>query len=270
MSPIRRRLRSAFAFAAATALVAGAVSTGRPRSCLAESWVDGKVFGPFVCRAEFPLADIKGLLGELAQVQRDLVRYLGVPPAQEPIELYLFRDKHSFTRYIKRRFPEVPWRRALYIKGQGPGMVFAYRSGEFETDVRHECTHALLHAVLPVVPLWLDEGLAEYFEVPPGRRAFDNPHLRSLQWNLRFGAVPRIGDLEKKGGLAEMGRTDYRYSWAWVHFMLHGPREAHAELVGYLQDIRASTPPGLLSQRLQHRLPGVQQRFAAHFNSWKR
>jgi hypothetical protein len=46
-------------------------------------------------------------------------------------------------------------------------MVFAYRGEDFETDLRHECTHALLNAALPVVPLWLDEGLAEYFEVLP-------------------------------------------------------------------------------------------------------
>ena len=31
----------------------------------------------------------------------------------------------------------------------------SYRGKDFETDVRHECTHALLNASLPMVPLWL-------------------------------------------------------------------------------------------------------------------
>ena len=34
-----------------------------------------------------------------------------------------------------------------------------------EEDLRHEATHALLHVAVGDLPLWLDEGLAEYFEV---------------------------------------------------------------------------------------------------------
>ena len=233
-------------------------------------WVDTCVAGPFVCRAEFPLAPWRDLFGELGQLQHDLVHCLAIQPASEPIELYLFRDKRSYDRYLKRHMPHVPYRRALYIKRQGPGQVFAYRSREFETDVRHECTHALLHAALPLVPLWLDEGLAEYFEAPSHHRAFDNPHLKTLRWNLRLGTVSKLEALEKKATLSEMGLAEYRYSWAWVHFLLHGPREAHQELVNYLGDLQANTPPGLLSRRLQRRLGSVRGQFAAHFKSWRR
>ncbi|GIT30210.1 MAG: hypothetical protein Ct9H300mP1_22560 [Planctomycetaceae bacterium] len=35
----------------------------------------------------------------------------------------------------------------------------------FPEDLRHEFTHGVLHSSLKRVPLWLDEGLAEYFEV---------------------------------------------------------------------------------------------------------
>ena len=266
MLSIRRLTCSALAFLTLTALT----PPGRAGNCLAQQWVDARVSGPFVCRAEFPLKGLEGLLEELAQLQDDLVRALGIPPVREPIELYLFRDKQSYSRYLKLHVPNVPYRRALYVKNQGPGMVLAYRSRELDIDLRHECTHALLHAVLPVVPLWLDEGLAEYFEVPPQERAFDNPHLGGLRWNLRLGIVPKLEGLEKKGDLSEMGRAEYRSSWAWVHFMLHGPEEARDELVRFLWDIRMSTPPGLLSQRLQRRIPATQRGLTAHFKSWKR
>jgi len=241
-----------------------------PWDCPAQTWVDQRVFGPFVCRAEFPLSGIEGLMAELDQIQGDLTKYLGIRPTQESIDLYLFRDKRSYSRFLERYFPKMPHRRALYFKGRGTGMVFAYRHREFEIDVRHECTHALLHASLPVVPLWLDEGLAEYFEVPAQQRAFDNPHLTGLKWNLWFSGVPRLEDLESVGTLEDMRQAEYRSAWAWVHFMLHGSRLAHAELVGYLNDIQAHTPPGLLSQRLRRHVPGVEQRFAAHFKSWRR
>ena len=252
------------------ACLAAWISACTTRPCRAQQWVDTRVSGPFVCRAEFPLDDLDGLLRELAQIQVDLTRYLGIPAARQPIDLYLFRDQNSYARFVKQRLPDVPYRRALYVKSRGSAVVLAYRSREFETDVRHECTHALLHAALPLVPLWLDEGLAEYFEVPRRQRVFDNPHLSTLRWNLLLGSGVTLESLEKQGDWSKMGRSEYRYSWAWVHFLLHGPNEAYRELVGYLADIQANTPPGDLSQRLNRRVPSVQRRFAAHFRSWKR
>ena len=264
--PIRRRLRRAIA----PALLAVLSVAGFARMGLAETWIDWRVAGPFVCRADFPLDGIEGLFDDLARLQNDLVRNLGVPAAKERIELYLFRDQWSYRRFLNRYLAGVPYRRALYVKSGGRGMVFAYRSAQFEVDIRHECTHALLHAVLPMVPLWLDEGLAEYFEVSPSKRAFDNPHLAGVRWCVRLGIVPRLGKLEKEHDLSQMGGSEYRNAWAWTHFMLHGSVEAHDELVRFLADIQASTPPGLLSQRLQRRVPELERRFAAHFKSWKR
>ena len=241
------------------------------RACRsAQGWTDRRVAGPFVCRADFSLHAVEGLLRDLAGLQDDLVRLLGVPPAEQWIEVYLFHDQSTYRQYLRRHFPDVPYRRALYVKSRGPGVVLAYRSQALEVDLRHECTHALLHAVLPMVPLWLDEGLAEYFEVSPSQRAFENGYLSGVRWKARLGMVPRMESLEKKGAVDEMGAAEYRNAWAWVHFMVHGPAEAHDELGRFLADIQAGTPPGLLSYRLRQRIPNIEQRFGAHFRSWKR
>lgn len=254
----------------AIALLAVCAMLGRPRHCAAQGWTDTRVSGPFVCRAEFPLAGIEDLLKELAQLQTDLAWCLAVPLATEPIDLYFFRDEQTYRLHLQQHLPNVPYRRALYVNIGGRGMVLAYRSRQFEVDVRHECTHALLHAVLPEVPLWLDEGLAEFFELPPAKRAYDNPYLGNIRWSVRLGKVPQLENLEKKRDLSAMRRTEYRDAWAWVHFMLFGSREAHAELVAFLKDIRTGLPPGLLSGRLQQRLPQPQRHLAAHFKRWKR
>lgn len=234
----------------------------------AEGWTDVRASGPFICRADFPLRGHEPLLQDLAQLQEDLVRVLGVPPAEEYIELYLFQSESDYRRYLKAFFPEVPYRRALYIKRGGPGIVLAFKSRELPTDLRHECTHALLHAVLPMVPLWLDEGLAEFFEVSPPDRAYGNPHLSKIRWNARFGLRTAITKLESKGDVADMGAAEYRDSWAWVHFMLYGPSEGHAELVRYLRDITAGVPPGSLGKRLSSRIPKLEQEYLTHFRNW--
>jgi hypothetical protein len=136
--------------------------------------------------------------------------------------------------------------------------------------VRHESTHALLHNALPYVPQWLDEGLAEYFEVPAAQRARKHPHLNELRWPLVFGWRPDLEALEKKRELADMDGGDYRESWAWVHFMLHGPPEARETLLTYLDAIAANDPPGLFSEQLKLRVPDAEHRLVKHFKNWKK
>ena len=235
----------------------------------ASGWPYQYQAGPFLCHADFPLQDYRPVLARMAQLQQDLVTTLHIRPAPENIYLFWFQKRATYQNYVGYYFPQVPERRALFIKARGPGMVFAYRHSEFEIDVMHESTHALLHAALPLVPLWLDEGLAEYFEVPPEQRVYGHPHLNAIKWRVQLGGVPDVERLESLGDLDGMGRSEYRDAWAWVHFMLHGPPEAREELLGYLADIQAHAPPGQLSRRLRQRMPNVESRFAEHFQTWR-
>jgi len=121
-----------------------------------------------------------------------------------------------------------------------------------------------------MVPLWLDEGLAVYFENPPDKRAIGSPQLDAVRWSVRLGGVQSLESLEKKRRVEEMERGDYRAAWAWVHFMLHGSPEAREELTRFIADIHSRNPPGLLSQRLRSRMENPGEQLAAHFKSWSR
>lgn len=235
----------------------------------AERWPYERRTGAFLWHADFSLDEYHNLLNEMGSLQQDLIRELGVGQCNEPVYLFVFQDKNTYQGYLKQYFPKIPYRRAMFIKERGPGMVFAYRSSDLEIDVRHESTHALLHSCLPMVPLWLDEGLAEYFEMPASQRASHNPHLSSLKWQMRLGQVAKMEALEGMSNLSQMGRNEYRDSFAWVHFMLHGPREAHEELMRFLADIHAHSPPGKLSDRLRRKLPDLDRQFAAHLREWQ-
>lgn len=232
-------------------------------------WADTRRLGPFICHSEFPLDGMEPLGGQLRQLQADLIQTLRLPGAAEPVELYLFREKASYDRFVRRYFPQVVYRRALYIRHGGPGMVMAYCGPHFETDLRHECTHALLHAALPEVPLWLDEGLAKYFEVPQATRQDAHPYLDATRWMVQLGLIPTIEQLETKSDLEEMKDIHYRAAWAWVHFMLHGPEEGRTELIRYLADLRSGEPPGSLAANLRRRMPDLEDRLAAHFRRWR-
>lgn len=235
----------------------------------AGDWAEQRVAGPFQIRADFSLAEYPQLIAQLEQLQRDLVETLQLTPAGQSIQLFLFRDQGAYRGYLKQYFPGTPDRRALFIKGRGPGMVFAYQNAEFEVDVRHECTHALLHTMLPIVPLWLDEGLAEYFEVPPGERRAGNPHQSPTRWAAWLYKTRRLEQLEAVRDVSQMGPGEYRSAWAWVHFMLHGPPAARQQLTAALYDLQHDQPPELISHRLHRALPDLDSQFRHHFRSWK-
>jgi hypothetical protein len=240
-------------------LLAAASARGENR------WPYEQQAGPFLCHADFALAPHQPLLAELSLLRQDLGSILGAPQSREPVHVFLFRTKEAYQSYIKWYFPRVPLRRALFIKARGPGMVFAYHGSDFEIDVRHESTHALLHVWLSSVPLWLDEGLAEYFEVARDERTSHNPHLAHVRAVVRNGRLSRLEELEVVRNLDEMGRDQYRDAWAWVHFLLHGPVEAKGELVRYVSELEGGGEPGRLSDRLRRRMPDLERRIVEHF-----
>ncbi|NLF70110.1 MAG: hypothetical protein GX575_13805 [Candidatus Anammoximicrobium sp.] len=235
----------------------------------AARWPDEYQVGQFLCHADFPLMPYRPLLDSMPTLERDLIQALALRPSREPIYVFLFHTKQTYQSYLRQYFPDAPSRQALFIKDRGLGMIFAHVGDAFELDLRHECTHALLNAILPVTPLWLDEGLAEYFEVAAEERAGGNPHGKYVKFSAYLGQIPGLEELEQLRDVSQMTRTRYRHAWAWVHFLLHGPPEAREELRRFLADLQALTPPGLLSRRLRQRLPDLDARFAEHCRKWK-
>lgn len=261
-----RLSRRRFLQAAIAACAAGpqALASGQ-----ADGWADRRTFGPFVCTSAFPLGALEEVFLELASLESELHRTLAVPPARQAVDVFLLADQATHRAFLEQLYPRVPYRRALYVRRGGRGAVYAYQHDELPIDLRHESTHALLHATLPEVPLWLDEGLAEYFEMSELDRAYHHPHLATLRWNARLGMFRTVESLEERQEVGEMGSIEYRFAWSWVHFMLHGPVAAHRTLVDYLADIRRGDQAGPLSTRLRAAIPDLDARMERHIVSWR-
>jgi len=189
-----------------------------------------------VVQANFPLTEITSILAEIEQLQYDLNRYIGVPAPQEKIELCLFKNEESYTSFLREFFPKAPTnRRALYVKlDDTPGTLMVQQSKDFEIDLRHEMTHAVIHASIPRVPIWLDEGLAKYFEVPLDR-ADNHPYMNIVRRNVKLNVVPSLDRLTKLETIDDMGIKEYQDSWAWTHFLIRRSPETHRMLAAYLQ-----------------------------------
>ena len=238
------------------------------------------VYGVVVVQSNFPLTEIRQLLDEISLLQRDLNQYMAIPAPKEKIELCLFQDEASYIRFLKELYPKAPLdRRALYIKEVGkPGTLLVQRTKDFEIDLRHEMTHAIIHASIANVPIWLDEGLAKYFEPPLGERSAMNPYLRPTRFNAKIGVVPSLSRLEKLEFIGEMGSREYRDSWAWVHFLIHHSPQTHRLLAGYLQLLatlpetpndskkKVEIPP--ISLYIEDAVKQPREKFLEHFRTW--
>ena len=234
-------------------------------------FIDTRIVGAVRYHADYSLEKEYVILRELSNIQKDLSQYLAIPHPKETIEVFFFQSQYSYKRFLAKELHEAPFdREALYFKQSAPGMVLIYQKPDMTEDLRHEMTHAFLHASLPYVPLWLDEGLAEYFEKPRETRARINPYFSSISRKIMFGQVPSLTRLEKMRYFDQMGVNEYCEAWSWVHFLIHHSRETHQLLASYMRLLAEQgerTPP--LDLYLGKTIPETKKSYLDHFRNWK-
>ena len=180
--------------------------------------------------SDFEIPQRHRLIDDMTAIRRDLCQRLLLPISDEPILVYIFKDADRFRKYMEETLPTFPDRRAFFVQTDTELKVFAHWGDRVGEDLRHEVTHGYVHAVVPNTPLWLDEGLAEFFEVPRARHGFHREHIYFLLDQVSEGWRPDMQRLEglEQGG--DMTQADYAESWLWTHFLLETD-ESHRKLL---------------------------------------
>lgn len=220
--------------------------------------------------ADFELTRDPALFRELADLRDQVQKELQLPSANTLVQVHLFEDRQRYENFMHARYPDLPKRRAFFVAqphsvgGPEDLLVYTFWGERVRQDLRHELTHALLHSVLKDVPLWLDEGLAEYFEVPPDAQGINRHHLEQIQLSPAGSFKPNLAHLEELSQVRQMTPVEYREAWAWVHLMLRDRPEAKAILTQYLQLLRFNSNPGLLQPRLATVFPDLEAALSQH------
>jgi hypothetical protein len=224
--------------------------------------------GQLVIHSDAPLAGQQRLIEELDQQREWINSRLGLIPNNRPIHVYLYADETEYYKFLHLRFPEMASRRAIFVGTATDLTVYAYWGDQVAIDLRHEVSHGYLHAAVPSLPLWLDEGLAEYFEVGRGLRGYNEAHVEMLTKQVESGTWrPDLGRLESLDSAANMTQQDYAESWAWVHYLLES-QDGKAELLtAYLNDLAARPSAEPLSTRIGKRLAAPQLAINEHIRT---
>jgi uncharacterized protein DUF1570 len=209
------------------------------------------------------------LFKELEGLQDRVCKELQLPAGNGIIYVYLFADRARYDQYMQAHFKNLPSRRAFFMartdERRGDElMVYTYWGDKIAEDLRHELTHAHLHSVLKNVPMWLDEGLAEFFEVPASWNGLNYQNLSGLRTQPGTPWTPSLNRLERITLVKDMTPADYRESWAWVHLMLRGSPQAKAVLLAYLQQFRTTKDPGPLEPLIEPVFPSPEAALKQH------
>lgn len=194
---------------------------------LAEEWKSEYAYGPFEIYLKVDIKAVSESIKQIAELDKELSERFSLPRCQEKIKLFIFEDVKSYTTYIQKEYPGAPMRRALFaMEKDKPGKVFTFLHEEFDVDLRHECTHALLHSKIGRLPIWIDEGLAEYFEAPIAQRVYKEPYFSQIKRNVSYNLFAPVPDIKKLENIKKMGdflEIHYRNSWSWMNFMINDP-----------------------------------------------
>ena len=218
-----------------------------------------------VIYSDFELPRQHRLFDELKALRGHISSTLGVGTSDEPIHVYLFQNEDRYGYFIEQYYAELPDRRAFFLKTDTSLAVYAQWGDRIGEDLRHEVTHAYLHSVIPDLPLWLDEGLAESFEVSHDATAVHPEHWKLLAKAVREeGWQPDLTRLESLDDIAQMQRMEYAESWAWVHCLLNSSPSRKVMVTEYLHALQQGESAVPFSVRLAEEGEGGDELLLAH------
>ena len=212
---------------------------------------------------QFP-TDTQFIWNQIKDLANELDESLQVRTNGEPIQILIFSDQPSYLAFLLASVPECRTRKAVFVRKGQLSSIYAYRSRTLITDLRHEMTHAILHQHVPILPLWLDEGLAEYFEDQRDRRA-NSSRISNVRWKAHLGWTPGLKSLEAISAMDDLDSEAYRDSWAWACLLLNESAESQQLLTNYLQRIHNAEKPMPFSEFAEMALPDLAKRSRSFF-----
>jgi len=153
--------------------------------------------------------------------------------APVPLDIVAFRSQDEFMRYVPQ-WKGKPVSLTGFFQGSEDRFFIGIdmSSNDPYGTVFHEYAHVLLHGNFPVMPLWFEEGFAEYFAAvkTDGEQAeFGDvpPQYASLLANSQWMPITQLFAVQHDSDTyndSDRRSIFYAESWAAVHYLLTNNR----------------------------------------------
>ena len=235
-------MRQATLFAALLLIVAPAESAAEWRTLRSEHFhLIGDV-------SDRQLRDVALRFEQFRDVVTGLNRAATKEGAGSRVPIIVFRDRRSFEPFMPRAGGHIVEAAGMFV--EGPDSVYiAVRLDGGAASYRaafHEYTHLLLRHAFADAPLWLDEGLADYYStlrVTGDRSALIGLPLPTHITLLRESSMPLMELFSATHQSAVYTGTDrvllYAQAWALVHHAYHSRPSLEAEMIALAKRLAA-------------------------------
>jgi len=183
-------------------------------------------------------SDLVRLRGALSVVTKLKVR------SPLPTRVFIFGDRRSFAQYCDAALGRSDNMTGLFLSDRdGNHVLIAGNAAGVDRVVYHELTHYFLrNTVSSHVPLWFNEGLAEFYSTFSGSKDtvdVGRPIEDHIAW-LRTQTLIPLKDLfaithdSKEYHEGNRQGVFYAESWALVHYLMIGNPERRDQLGTYI------------------------------------
>jgi tetratricopeptide (TPR) repeat protein len=195
---------------------------------------------------------VRDLAANLERLVDLLSSRKGAKASPVPTAVYVFRDDKSFQHYKRNPDGSVKSLAGFFVQDDLSNFVAMDASTSTPRVILHEYLHQFSAYNFPALPLWLDEGLAEFYSTfstsdkgaQVGRPVHE--HVLWLRANKliplpRLFAVahddPEYNEENKQG-------VFYAESWALVHLLLLGDQAKHGtQLTDFIDHLNQGQSP---------------------------
>lgn len=189
------------------------------------------------------LVRLRGALGVVTQLK---VR------SPLPTRVYIFGDRRTFEQYSQAAIGRSDNLSGVFLSDRdGNHVLIAGSSKGVDRVVFHELTHYFLrNTVSSHVPLWFNEGLAEFYSTFSARKETVDvgmPISEHLAWLHKEKLIPlkdlfAINHDSKEYNEGDRQGVFYAESWALVHYLMVGNPERRNQLGTYVGLIASGKP----------------------------
>ncbi|HEY7215253.1 MAG TPA: tetratricopeptide repeat protein [Thermoanaerobaculia bacterium] len=255
-----KQYRPCFAAAVLAALVLPALAAPARALPRKEEWLEIRSAN-FTLFSNAGESNTRRIAGDLEQL-RDALAQLSPGVALSsptPTYIFVFKDAGSFRPYL-RTYGGKPLEAGGYFLSTELGNYVAIngdRRGDGRGIVYHEYLHYVLRNQYANLPLWLHEGLAEYystFEVVGDEAKIGLPLVEHVAWLRKNPLIPltslfTLDEQSKEYNESARRGGFYAESWALVHYLVSGNAERRRQAAEYLRLAQAGASPDKIFQQ---------------------